>query len=284
MLLTFFADRVLAGPSGRTPLGYGIIFLGALFFLTLLKPNLALVTLLLAATLWTRQGTAVFGRAALAAACLAVLLLALPCLQFHSWQVWLDWYRYARGIEAGKLISFIPQGNYALVILVAKGLGLGVSGVTALLAAALVGSGVGALRLKIPPGRRSLPELGRAAVRSLRDPYLSAAIGVTATLALAPLVWLHYYVLSLFPALWLLWGRQHWGLAGVAAGFSILLTSGAVSNLLVALFGWGTWLPYSYALGWVPLWAGLLAAVAFNQESPLMSELPVVTKNPAAGV
>jgi hypothetical protein len=284
VLLTFFADRVLAGPSGRNPLGYGIIFMGALVFLTLLKPNLALVTLLLAATLWIRQGTAVFGRAALAAACLAVILMALSCLQFHSWQVWLDWYRYARGLDAGKLLSFIPQGNYALVILVAKSLGLGVSGVTAFLAAALVGSGVGALRLTVPPGRRGFPELGRTAVRSLQDPYLSAAMGVTATLALAPLVWFHYYVLSLFPALWLLWGRQHWGLAAVAAGFSILLTSGAVSNLLVALFGYGSWLPYSYALGWVPLWAGLLAAIAFNRESPLVSDLPVITRNTTAGV
>jgi hypothetical protein len=98
--------------------------MGALVFLTLLKPNLALVTLLLAATLWIRQGTAVFGRAALAAACLAVILLALPCLQFHSWQVWLDWYRYARGLETGKLISSIPQGNYASVIMAAKSLGM----------------------------------------------------------------------------------------------------------------------------------------------------------------
>lgn len=284
VLLTFLAHRALAGPSGRNPLAYGIIFMGALVFLTLLKPNLALVTLLLAATFWTRQGTAVFGRAALAAACLTVILMALPCLQFHSWQVWLDWYRYARGLDAGKLLSFIPQGNYASVILVAKSLGIGVSGVTALLATALLASGLGALRLAVPPGRRGLPELGRAALRSLRDPYLSAAIGVTATLALAPLVWLHYYVLSLFPALWLLWGRQHWGHAGVAAGFSILLTSGAVSNLLVALFGWGTWLPYGYALGWMPLWAGLLAAIALNHTSPMLPELPVVIKNTASGV
>jgi hypothetical protein len=275
VLVTGLARRALTGRGTGDPLGPSIVFMGALVFLTLLKPNLTLVMLLLAAHLWTQVKPAVFARAALAAAGLAVILLALPCWQFHSWQVWPDWYRYSQGLDAKKLLAFIPQGNYALVLLGAKDLGVGVGGATALLAVALLASWLAALRLAVSPGPRKIAAWGRAAARSLGDPYLSAALGVTLTLALAPLVWLHYYVLSLLPALWLLWGRQQWRLAWAAAGLALLLTSGVVSHVLMSFWGGDGWVPYSYALGWVPLWIGVLAAVAFNQKAPARTDWPV---------
>jgi hypothetical protein len=265
VLITVFAYRVLADSSARNSLGPSVVFMCSLVFLTLLKPNLVFVTLLLAAHLWALHGTKVFARAAAAAAIFGAILTALPCIHFGSWMLWQDWYRYMN-IGGGKLLYPISLGNYATVVLASQALGIRVLSAIVVVAAMLFILGLGALMMAISPDELGLKGMWRAVVRSLRDPHLSAAVGVTATLALAPLVWLHYYVISLLPALWLLTAPHHRSHVNVLGGLSIVLTSGVASALLNNLFGWAALSLLIIAIGWVPLWAGVLAAIACKKK------------------
>ena len=94
--------------------------------------------------------------------------------------------------------------------------------------------------------------------RVFADPDWVTWAGVTATLAIAPLLWLHYYLLSLVPALGLLAHRSGGFRLRAAAGLSILLSSGVANGLLTHL-GWQSSIPIGFALCWVPLWIGVLA-------------------------
>ena len=83
------------------------------------------------------------------------------------------------------------------------------------------------------------------------------AIGVTLTIALPPLVWYHYYLIALIPGLWLLnasSGSRYVPLCGLAA---LGLTSGLLNVVFLPL-GWTSAAAGAAALGWVPLWAGIL--------------------------
>jgi hypothetical protein len=262
VLLTRYADRVLASRSAPVPFGPCIVFMCSIVFLTLLKPNLVLVMLLLAAHLWARHGTKIFGVAALAAAALGAVLVLLPCIQFGSWTVWLDWYRYFKTITAIAEIYSISYGNFASIVLISQALHVNMLSVASVLTAALITSACGALIISSRRGKSGARGVWQTAVLSLRDPYLSAAIGVTATLAVSPMLWPHYYLLSLLPALWLLSPQQRWSHAGIAGGLSILCTVNIAPKVLNSLFGWANLEPIFMASGWVPLWVGLLVVIA----------------------
>jgi hypothetical protein len=86
--------------------------------------------------------------------------------------------------------------------------------------------------------------------------------------ALSPLVWPHYYVLSLFPALWLMAISPPkspivcWGAA------SIILSSGAWVEL--PLFKGTEQRALSYiTIGWIPLWFGIQAIVTSRSQKLL---------------
>jgi hypothetical protein len=116
-------------------------------------------------------------------------------------------------------------------------------------------------RLRVSPVRAAL-------ARMLGDPHLTTAIGVTLTIALPPLVWYHYYILVLAPALWLLNVRSGsssarlWGLA------ALVLSAGLPASLLV-LLGWSAAGHMCAALSWVALWGGVLLRLS-QREAPTM--------------
>ena len=259
-VLIVLAHRFLSGSSNRNVLFPGVTFMCGLVFMTLLKPNLILVTSLLSAHLCAQQGWKVFAKAVIAAAIFGAILLLLPCIYFDSWRVWLDWYNY---LSSKMLVYPVSQGNIATVLLVSQALDISVYSATTMLATVLLVLGLGVLLMAAFPGEPGLKALWGPFVRSLRDPYLCAAMGITATLALMPLVWLHYFVISLIPAIWLLTAPHRWSHAWLLGGLSIILTSGLPGLLLIALFGL-TALGYSYSIatGWIPLWAGVLATIA----------------------
>ena len=275
VMLTYFAYRVLSDHSARNSLGPIVILMCTLVFLTLLKPNLIFVTLLLAAHLLASHGMKVCARAAIAAAIFGAVIMALPCIYFGSWMIWRDWYNYMN-IGGGKLLYATSLGNYSTVILASQALGISVLSTIVVVAAILFTLGLGAMIMAISHDGLSLKAMWRATVWSLRDPYLSVAIGVTATLALSPLVWYHYYVISLLPALWLLTAPHHYlYLLGV---LSILLTSGGLGAILKYLFGWAGLAPFTIVIGWVPLWAGMLVVIVYKKNStPADSEACIAT-------
>lgn len=242
---------------------YGIAYFCLLVFLMLLKPNLLPATLLLAANLWARRGIRVFAPAALAGAAFGSILIVLPCLRFNSWVVWLDWFRFMGGLDNQTLISFIYFGNFAPTIFLAQALGISVSGISATMAAIFGVLVALALALAIPPEDGGLGGWCRAAFRVICDANLCASAGVLAVLLISPLVWLHYYLITLLPALWLL-TRPHCRLANLAGGIYIFL--GFPLNILQIAGLWDQWTPYFYAASLALLLAGVLAVMAAGEK------------------
>jgi hypothetical protein len=266
--LLLLADRVLVKHSPRPALGASMVFMGILVFLALLKPSWALVVLLLAVYLWVGQGTSVFVPAAATGMVCGAILILLPYIQFHSWMVWQDWYRYLQSWDSASMLVRIREGNYAPVLLVSQILGSSVLRAVILLGALLAASMLIALMMAKEKEESIVRGMVRAAIRSLRDHNLIMAIGITATLLLSPLVWFHYYLISLIPAFWLLSPRHPWSQAHRAGLIAIILTSNIITCLM------RTWLGFTYhityvacALGLVCLWAGILTAVAGPKKS-----------------
>lgn len=115
VLLIMFAGRMAR--SAHNPLIPSVIFMCSLVFITLLKPNLSLVTLLLAVHLWALRGTRIFSIASAVSGAFCAFIIVLTCLRFNSWLVWLDWYNFLKGVNGTKLFYPISQGNYATVLL-----------------------------------------------------------------------------------------------------------------------------------------------------------------------
>ncbi len=273
----FFADRTLPGRSARDTLVLGSCFLCAVVTLTLLKPNLALVTIALTVHLWARYGSANLLLAALPALALGAALVIAPCLYFDSWTLWGDWYELVYGGDRGHLFYPVLQGNYAAAMLVARRLGIDALSASLGLAGLLAGSGLIGL-LARPVSGPAIRARWDAVRTALRDPHLCLAVGVCATLAVAPLLWLHYYLISLIPALWLLLGRLRWPYAAPLGALAIALSSGTISNLFLFV-GWEEWIPASYAISWLPLWIGALAAfVSMEPERTHTSLAGIVTR------
>jgi len=90
---------------------------------------------------------------------------------------------------------------------------------------------------------------------------MALGIGIVLSMATAPLYWLHYYVLLLIPALWLLSGPTSSAyVPGLAAG-AVLMSSGIV-EFVFRLLQWREAIPASIALSWLPLWGAILLPLA----------------------
>ncbi|MGA7579090.1 MAG: hypothetical protein ACLQUW_14110 [Desulfobaccales bacterium] len=264
-LLLVLADGFTTKRFLPPAIGPGIAFMGLLVFLALFKPNFNLVLLLFVAYLWVVPIPSVFARSALAGMVFGTFLVALPCLQFHSWSVWQDWYRYLRVWDIPNLKARIILGNFAPILLFSKILRATVASATAIISALLILSILLALAMAAGKKGSLFKGMARAARQSLRDPHLLMAIGITATLFISPLVWSHYYTISLLPAFWLLSPRHPWRQAKKAAWISIILTSNLIAAVMRQWFGFDFTLSYVTAvLGLLPLWAGILAAIVLN--------------------
>jgi hypothetical protein len=177
--------------------------------------------------------------------------------------VWQDWYSYMQRWDSVSMLVRVPERNYAPVLLVTRILGSSVLTAVILLGAVLAASLFIALMMGRGTKESFHKGMARAAIRSLRVPNLTMATGITVTLLLSPLVWFHYYLVSLIPAFWLLSPRHPWRQANRAAWISIILTSGIIIDFMRQWFGFTYTLTYAtVVLGLVPLWAGVLAAIA----------------------
>jgi hypothetical protein len=279
-LLLVLADCIRSKQAIGPAMGASFGFMAILVFLSLMKPSWNLVTLLLAAYLWVDRGTAIFVRAAAAAVACGAVLLAWPCVQFGSWMVWQDWYRYLQSWDSASMLVRIPEGNYAPVLLASQILGASVLRAVILLGALLAASLLIALMMAKEKDESVVRGMVRAAIRSLHDHNLIMATGITATFFLSPLVWFHYYLISLIPAFWLLSPRHPWSQAHRAGLIAIILTSNFMTGLMRIWFGFTYHITCATcALGLFCLWAGILAAVA-AQKNPLEREVagPILTR------
>jgi hypothetical protein len=224
--------------------------------LAMFKPNTLWVVALLAAHYVVVAGPRSIPRALAAGAVTAIACAAVGAFYFDGPQAWIDWLRYTQGMNGGRLLYNVGEGNHSIVKFLAEmSPRLGVLSseilVTALLLAAfaftLVKSAAGE-----SPKKRALALLG--------DPQFAASCGIVMMLATSPLVWPHYHVLALVPIAWLLAG--HGRRFGIACGaLAVVALASPVIGLLVtdhfALVRLMT------LFCWLPLAAGVCWAVRF---------------------
>ena len=236
--------------------GLAAALLTAVAALTLCKPNIALVSALLALHLAVRHGGRLFGIAVLSASVATAILLVVPCFYFGSWPIWQEWYRFVYGQNPSMLVRPIANGNYSTPLLLSSWLGADVSVISFVVIALLVVSLVVAL---FAHGRRAgnwAQALGAAGRRLFDDPRPAFAIGILLTTAASPLFWAHYHVLVLVPSLWLLTVPSPRAVPLLAAA-SVVMSAGMAGMLLWAM-GRPDAMPATIILSWVPLWAALL--------------------------
>ncbi len=234
--------------------------LSALALLTLFKPNVALVGVLLAIHLLVRYGRRLFLIAAVPAAIVAAVALGVASLYFHSWTVWRDWYRFVYGANAYMLVRPVTQGNYSTVVLLSSWLGVDVY-VVGVVLAALLGLSLIVASVRSRGSSWSPAALWRNTLTSVfADPRVALAIGVLVTVAVSPVYWLHYYVVTLIPSLWFLNSSTFARSRGTLAAVAVVMSSGLLGVLLWAL-RWPDAVPATVALSWLPLWGALLVGI-----------------------
>jgi hypothetical protein len=264
--LLFLGRAIGRAPSFLQRAGLGALFLAALAALTLCKPNVALISALLAAHLGVRHGPRLFVAAALPAALVAALLLILPCLYFGSWTVWREWYDFVYGSNAPMLVRPVADGNFSTAVLLSSWLGLDVYAVSLLLLGLLATSLIVAAGWSSITSAPAASSRGQATVAALRRVFEDArtvlGIGIVLTMAASPLYWLHYYVLLLIPALWLLSAPTRFRFVPALAAGAVLMSSG-ILEFLFRLLQRPEAIPASIALSWLPLWGALLLHLAF---------------------
>jgi hypothetical protein len=251
--------------------GLGALLLSALAALTLCKPNILLIGVLLAAHLGVRHGLRAFAAAALPAAAVALLLVVVPCLYFGSWNVWREWYELVYGGNASMLVRKVITGNFSTPVLLAQGLGVSVYAVSpALLGLVAISLVVVAVRpivadatLTSSPGRSALA----VARRLVEDPSTALCLGLVLTMASSPLFWLHYYVLVLIPGLWLVSGAAGAGVRSWLGVLAVALSSGLFEFVFRPL-PWRDAVPASIALSWVPVWIAALLQLGARPGGP----------------
>jgi hypothetical protein len=183
--------------------------------------------------------------------------------------VWLDWYQVVFGRNPYTLVRPALGGNYASSRLLSSWLHLDVWLIVALTSAVLALSLIAAVAWTAhgnarDRARRVVDTLGR----TLDDPRLAAAIGVTICIALPPLFWYHYYVIALIPGLWLL--NASAGPSALAFwGFAALALSSGLLNVLFLPLGWSDAVQASAALSWIPLWGGILHRLHSPEPMPV---------------
>ena len=224
--------------------------------LAMFKPNTLWVVALLALHYVVVAGPRSIPRALFAGAVTAIACAAVGAIYFDGPQAWIDWLRYTQGMNGGRLLYNVGEGNHSIVKFLAEmSPRLGVLSSEILLTALLVAAFAFMLvkgAAGEPPKKRALAVLG--------DPQFAASCGVVMMLATSPLVWPHYHVLALVPIAWLLAG--HGGRFGIVCGaLAVAALASPVIGLLVAEHFALVRLMTLFC--WLPLAAGVCWAVRF---------------------
>lgn len=241
----------------------GAVSVGLLVLLSGIKPMWALPVPALVLHLAVRHGRRACGVSLASAVAAGAGVLLLPVLTFGSLRVWADWHHATFARDPGRLLYGVEYGNFSTVRWLSLQLDTSVGVVTLVVAASLAASLAAVLLLRARQDRGSgsiAVSLRRASAAVLRSPDAALALAVVATLALTPLCWLHYLIVGLVPALWLMASPRTLAPAGVLAAVSVLMGSGVVDGVYRMLGLGPAATPLSITLSWVPLWVGTLLA------------------------
>ncbi|MDD4615623.1 MAG: hypothetical protein PHW76_00660 [Alphaproteobacteria bacterium] len=257
LALSFFLDSLQKESPRRFP---EIFFISFLAFLVLVKPNILLVALALSAVFWRKRGGKAFVVSALSATFLSLFLIALPCIHYGSPSVWNDWLGYLSALESKRFYP-IKDGNSSLTLALADALGTPPTIVCALVAFLLLTHVLYAVH-KNRPAEVPRFDYAKAAISAfMQDAFLCVSAAIVVTLATSPLVWQHYYVLSLIPAFWLIAKSSSSSRLAFLALLSLALSSGLLP-MAVPFFRKGAAQYIVVATAWMPLWFGIQTVVA----------------------
>ncbi len=184
----------------------------------LLKPTTLLAAIFLAGALLMvngRRGAAQVSAAVLA----AIVLVAMSGNYFGSIAVWSEW--LAEITAPDRLEYAAAQGNLSLITILSNALEMNRTVISTGFVLLVIASCWWAFAAH---GRALLPERVMSAAA---DPFLLVTLGIAIMLLLSPLVWTHYLVLMLCPAVYLLIAPNVSTRTTVLAVTALLLAAGA---------------------------------------------------------
>ncbi|WP_029919106.1 glycosyltransferase 87 family protein [Nevskia soli] len=242
----------------RIGLAQALLVTVVLVLLTLVKPSIAAATALAGLCLYRKTERRVRTIIAVTAGAVCALLYALPCMLFNSASVWADWWSGTFS-SVDRLAYAGGDGNYSGVGLLSSRLGISIAAAMALVGTFLLVS----LLWPIVSVCATTSKAGRdylAVIRNgLVDPYLCIAFGVVVSFALSPLVWSHYQVLGIIPALWLCWNQGTRNRLPRIAGWLALLLMADLPRRIYLLAG-VPWILIEacHGFSWLLLWVGMI--------------------------
>ena len=231
------------------------VFLPLLAFIVMLKPNIAIAAAALALHFVATRDR----RASVLGIAWSVVVLAagyaLGAAYFPGASAWRDWSDYLHGANGGTILYGTDLGNVSPAVLLTKRFGgMGPAGYA-------LASGA-ALAVVIAASLASFGrEPGKLAARiraCLEDPWCMASLGVLFMFATSPLIWPHYFMLSLVPMLWSWKGGSRWDAARglVVIGYLLMvlpLSLGAAAHAQNS---------FLFTLGWFPVAGAVCARLA----------------------
>jgi hypothetical protein len=261
--ITSLLKRFQGSNSVRYKYIASTMFMCFMVFLILMKPNMMIIIVLLPASVWVLHGTRSFALSSAIAGLFGIVLMVVSGIYFGSMMIWMDWLNYfSHGTE--KLSYPVSHGNYSTVVIISNLLNVSVNITMMSVALILSALALCVLLRRVNSDDSVLVKLSKSITMVLRDPYVSAAIGVTLTLAISPLVWFHYNIIILLPALWLCLYSKRWSILELCAIISIWLTSGVFPKPLQTY----NIAPYLIAFGWMPVWGCILIKIAGRNKDP----------------
>ncbi|MBF0152180.1 MAG: hypothetical protein HQL64_00330 [Magnetococcales bacterium] len=265
LVMAFFLARNMAchgisGEESRIPfriLVKAALLLTCLATLALLKPPMAAYFMAFSLFLVARFGMASALKSALLALIPVGAVATLPMLRFGSWTIWMDWIHYFKTGNADMFNLAGTQGNVSTTLFLSKVFGVSLSISTGFIIVFLIAT------LSIAIMHRGKPR--QTLLTCLTDPHFALSIGVTVSLGLSPLVWVHYYTLLPVSALLFLHPRYERTSATFWALLAILMASAALTPVLDKVFALLSLRPVSHffvmMVSWFPLWVATLTSI-----------------------
>ncbi|MBF0426362.1 MAG: hypothetical protein HQL66_11155 [Magnetococcales bacterium] len=266
---------------------YTLSFILSAFFV-FLKPNILLLFPFVFMHLLAQPGPRRVGRILFAAGVVVACFLVFPMIQFAAPDVWLDWYHRVLAPDDAsgsiRLFRTMKQGNYSTLALlqgiagVAPGNAMRVL-IVFLFVSLLLALFFRAWRLRaLPPAGSGHPcRWGIHAI--VADAKIMIALALVLSTALIPMLWAHYLVVMIVPALFLIGAERY--LARLCGLATLVCASDLVWQLVLLLH---TLLPVPQhlslftrlyvlheillALSWLPAWLGLLSLMAQPHPNP----------------
>ncbi len=254
---TLLVDR-LDNSSLKKRFRGGLAAICLFIFIALLKPNLLLVMAALSLSFLARHGIPKPIALVPLSLLFGLFLIAMTNIFLGSAWVWVDWLR-AISQSQDRLAYPIEAGNTSSVLLISHGLNIDIYTAMIAVAVFLCVSLGGVIVFSASQKGPIYTNIIGVFLSIFKDSGLAVSLALTATFALSPLVWTHYYNLLLLPALWMLTIDRDWNVLGWISVFSIVFSGGILIQFLSRILTLSIeFHSINFGLAWMLIWLGNL--------------------------